>query len=153
MKRLTLLFIAFCALPILLSFSVGRPKKSLFNGVWQFTNDSLNGAQTTRSQISIKVFNDGKFDGYLLTPRGSAKTMSGTYKILNDSVYTETLIKAPNQMMVGKTYVIKYKLKGNVVIAVGFYDVPNDGVALKVNYNQTWTRIDYQDWDKQYHSN
>ena len=79
-QKLTLLFIVICTLPILLSFSISKPKKSLFNGVWQFTG------------IMLK-------DGYLVRPRGSVKTMSGTYKMLNDSTYTETLVTAPNRMM------------------------------------------------------
>jgi hypothetical protein len=154
MKQLTLLFITFCSLPALLSFSGGRPKKSLFNGVWQFTQGSINGEQTQQANIiEMKVFNNGRFDGYRMLIRGSVKTMSGRYKMLNDSTYTETLITAPNRMMVGQTYVIKYHLQGNVMIATGSYDVPNNGLASKVHYRQTWTKVDTQDWDRQYHKN
>jgi len=150
--RLTSLIIAFCTLLALLSFSDSRPKK-LFNGVWQFAG-TVNGGQSLKPRIiEMKVFNNGKFEGYLMRPEGSIKTMNGTYRIPNDSVYTETLIYSANRLMVGKTYVIKYKLKGNLMTAVGFYDAPNNGVALRVNYNQDWERIDYQDWDKQYHMN
>jgi len=146
MKRLVLLFIAFCTIPVLLSFSAVRLKKSLFNGVWQFTEGTFNGGSKGRPiNTEIKIFNNGKFDGFLMSPMGSVKTMSGNFKILNDSVYTERLVKASNPAMLGKTYVIHYKLEGNVMTASGSYDAVNNGITVKVNYRQIWNRIDYPD--------
>jgi hypothetical protein len=147
MKRLNLrlatLLLALLALPVLLSFV--KPKKSVFNGVWQFTEGFINdGERGFPNMVEIKVFNNGKFDGYNMTSRSSAKTMNGTFKILNDSVYTETLIQASNNAMIGQTYVINYILRGNTMLASGFYDVLNNGVIIKVNYHQTWKRVDYR---------
>ncbi|MES2826737.1 MAG: DUF4488 domain-containing protein [Bacteroidota bacterium] len=142
--RLIYLFITLCSLTLLLSFSILKPKKSLFNGVWQFTEGTFNGGNTVRPRnVELKVFNNGVFDGYLMGLIGSRKTMTGTYKIVNDSVYTETLTSASNKPMVGKTYVIRYELTGDIMIASGSYDTVNDGNAVKVNYKQTWVRINY----------
>jgi len=141
-NRLTHLTLAIFTVLVLLSFSDSRPKKSLFNGVWQFASSVSDEGTMRPKLIEMKVFNNGKFDGYLMRPEGSVKTMSGTYKILNDSVYTETLISGRNQVMVGKTYVIKYRLNGNLMTAIGSYDASSSGEVYKVSYNQTWARVD-----------
>jgi len=68
MKRLTLIIVAFCALPVLLSFSAVRLKKSVFNRLWQFTEGTFNGGSKGRPvNTEIKIFSNGKFDGYRQT--------------------------------------------------------------------------------------
>jgi len=136
--------LAILMLPVLLSFSADEPKEKLFDGVWQFTEGNLNGGPNSRPEnVQMKVFRDGKFEAYVMTPKISAKTMEGSFKVLNDSVYTETLENALNKVMIGKTYEIKYQLKGNVMIMNGSFDADRNGVSVKVNYTQTWTRVDY----------
>ena len=146
--RLATLFLAMLTIPVLLSFV--KPKKSIFNSVWQYKEGFINDEERSfPTNVEIKIFSKGKFEGYKMTSRGSStfrssvKTMNGTFKILNDSVYTETIVHASNSAMIGQTYVIKYMLIGNTMIASGFYDVIKNGVIEKLSYYQTWNRVDY----------
>ena len=147
-SKLATLLLAMLIIPVLLSFV--KPKKSIFNGVWQYKEGIFNDDERSfPTNVEIKVFNKGKFEGYIMTSRSSetfrssVKTMNGTFKIINDSVYTETIVHASNSAMIGQTYVIKYMLRGNTMIASGFYDVIKNGVIVKHNYYQTWNRVDY----------
>jgi hypothetical protein len=150
--RLAPFFILLCILPVLTCYSFSTPSKSLFDGVWQFMEGTINdGERGFPTNVELKIFSKGRFERYIMTSRSSetfrssVKTMNGTFKILNDSVYTETLIQASNAAMIGKKYVIKYRLRGNSMLVTGFYDVYNNGIPMKVNYFQTWKRIDYRE--------
>jgi hypothetical protein len=74
----------------------------------------------------------------LLYANETKKTTDGTYKVLDENFYTETIVDAVNEAMIGKTYKIKYQIKDSLLIMSGTYDGPSG----KVSYSETWVKVD-----------
>ena len=143
-SRLMLLAAVAVTLVEFFTFAIDKPDNSRLDGVWQLTQGDYGGGAKKPQFVQLKVLHEGKFESYVLSPDQSAKTMNGKFDVVNDSVYTETLIGALNKPMIGKTYEISYSLNGNVMVTKGTFDVnDSNGLPAKGSYVETWTRVDY----------
>lgn len=143
--KLTLLTVTAMVLLTVFAFKITEQQNNaLLDGTWQLTAFDYGRGSGKPNVVRLKVLHEGIFEGYVLTAEKSAKTMNGKFKVLNDSVYSETLVNALNKPMIGKTYEIKYSLNGNVMTTKGSFDAKDEnGQAVKGHYNETWTRVDY----------
>ena len=142
--KLTLLTVTTVVLLTVFAFKTEQQDNSPLDGTWQLTAFDYGRGSGKPKVVQLKVLHEGNFEGYVLTAERSAKTMNGKFKVLNDSIYSETLVNALNKPMIGKTYEIKYSLNGNVMITKGSFDAKDEnGQAVKGHYNETWSRVDY----------
>src|SRR5690606_30351307 len=108
------------------------------DGSWELRDFNYGGRKGSNpTPRNVKVFEEGKFGFYLLYKDGAQKTIDGTYKVIDDNYYTESIVKAVNTPMIGKTYTIKYQIQDSLLIMSGTYDSPNG----KVNYSETWVKV------------
>ena len=121
-----------------LSSFIIKQEGTPLDGSWELREFNYGGNKgSSPSPRNVKMFDGGKFGFYLLYPEGSKKTIDGTYKVLDDNFYTETIVGAVNKPMIGKTYKIKYQIKDSLLIMSGTYDSP-DG---EVSYSETWVKV------------
>ncbi|MES2829478.1 MAG: DUF4488 domain-containing protein [Bacteroidota bacterium] len=136
MKLKITLFSLFIAL-ILSSFIIKQEGTPL-DGTWELKEYNYGGNKGSNpSPRNVKMFADGKFGFYLLSPNGARKTTDGTFMVLDSNYYTETIVDAVNKPMIGKTYKIKYQIKDSLLIMGGTYDSPS-GV---VSYSEIWVKV------------
>lgn len=143
-KRI-ILACAACVL-IILSFNVRKQiKPNPFIGTWQQSSFTTGGRNSVSEvQAFLKVFReDGSFQGYLISPRRSVQTMGGSYKIINDSTYTETIATALYKPVVGKTHTIIYKMAGDSALMKGQYDSADEKAGSKIKYEEGWKKLTF----------
>ena len=133
--KLTFLSLVFAL--ILSSFSnkqIGTP----LDGTWELREFNYGGNKGSNpNPRNVKMFEGGKFGFYVLSAEGARKTTDGTFKVLDDNFYTETIVAAVNKPMIGKTYKIKYQIKDSLLLMSGTYDSPNG----LVSYSETWVKV------------
>ncbi len=80
-------------------------EQTILDGVWELKEFNYGGNKGSNpSPRNVKVFENGNFTFYLVTEKGSRKTIEGKFKVVSESLYTETIVKAVNTPMIGKTY-------------------------------------------------
>jgi hypothetical protein len=133
----TLALLSFVLLLLISSFT-NKQDATPLDGSWELRNFNYGGnIGSNPTPRNVKVFEDGKFGFYLLYAEGARKTIDGTYKVLDENFYTESIVKAANKPMIGQTYKIKYQIKDSLLLMSGTYDTPNG----KVNYSETWVKV------------
>jgi hypothetical protein len=117
---------------------IAKYQQTELDGNWTLKDFNYDGNKGTSQKPDIvKIFEEGKFNTYVLYDNGASKTTEGTFKVLPDNIYTETIVKAVNAPMIGKTYRIKYQIVDSLMLISSSYDSP----AGKVNYSETWVRF------------
>jgi len=134
-SKLAILSIVFA---VTLSSFIIKQDGTPLDGSWELREFNYGGNKGSNPRVrNVKMFENGKFGFYLLYPEGAKKTIDGTYKVLDDNFYTETIVEAVNKPMIGKTYKIKYQIKDSLLIMSGTYDSP----AGEVSYSETWIKV------------
>ena len=67
--------------------------------------------------------------------------VEGTYKIINDSLFDETVSSAVNQAMNGKTNHFKYEIDGNILRMSGVVNARFGGG--KAELLESWVKVDF----------
>lgn len=116
-------------------------KKDLV-GIWQQVNTNPKAKEFCYPVLKI-INKDGTFSTmFTHSDYGMGKvTQKGTYKVLKDGVYTETVkqhLLAPN--VIGETYVIKFRFSED---SSSDEKVSKDIIALEFEdgYREVWVRI------------
>lgn len=136
MKTRLLLLFLFVAGGLSSFKSITEP--SAFDGAWELKEYNYGGNKGSNPKpTTVKRFRDGNFDTYVINNSGARKVTSGKFNVINEGLYTETILKAVNTPMIGKTYSIGYIIKGNELTMSGSYDTPNG----KVKYSELWVKI------------
>jgi len=134
-SKLAILSIVFA---VTLSSFIVKQDGTPLDGSWELREFNYGGNKGSNPRVrNVKMFEGGKFGFYLLYPEGSKKTIEGTFKVLDDNFYTETILEAVNKPMIGKTYKIKYQIKDSLLIMSGTYDSPGG----QVSYSETWVKV------------
>jgi hypothetical protein len=134
----TLKLLALALVLAISSFTIYTDETPL-DGSWKLRDFNYGGNKGSNPEPSnVKIFESGKFGFYLLHKNGAEKTIDGTFEVLDENYYTETIVKAVNKPMIGKTYKIKYQIVDSLLIMSGTYDSP----AGKVSYSETWIKVD-----------
>lgn len=117
-------------------------------GMWELGPSVYNDQNTTNQQFAqLKLYRaDNTFQAYIAVPGNgrSVQTMEGTYTFKNDSVYTETILKATTPELIGDIYDIVYQREDDQLRLKGSVEV-NDraGNQRRVHYNETWLMVDF----------
>ena len=124
-------------LSVISGFS-NKQESTPLDGSWELRDFNYGGTKGSNpTPRNVKVFEEGKFGFYLLYSEGARKTTDGTFEVLDENYYTETIVQAVNRPMIGKTYKIKYQIKDSLLLMSGTFDSPNG----KVNYSETWVKV------------
>jgi len=143
-KRTYLTFIVVITMITILGFKSRYPKTASFDGVWQVSEFDLGDGPNISSSATIKVYRNGLFETYSIGNISSRKVTEGKFVRLNDSVFTETVLRSNNSHMNGKTYTIKYLITDNSLIMSGEFDgMLQDGTIGKQKYKETWKRVNF----------
>lgn len=117
-------------------------KSNGLKGAWQMVERvSVEGNKVMGPARFIKIFHDSTFQSYMLTNNGAVTFVEGTYKIINDSLYNETVTTAMNQAMHGKTNHFKYKIDRNILRMSGVVDAQFGGGKAEVL--ESWIKVDF----------
>jgi len=145
MKKITYLTcIVAVTMIAILGFKSRYPKAATFDGVWQVSEFDLGDGPTKASSATIKVYHNGLFETYSISNIYSRKVTEGKFTILNDSVFTETVLKSNNSHMNGKTYTIKYRITDNSLTMSSEYDgMLQNGTIGKQKYKETWKKVNF----------
>ena len=123
---------------LIISSFINKYEDSPLDGSWELRDFNYGGNKGSNpSPRNVKTFEDGKFAFYLLYEKGARKTIDGTFKVIDENYYTESIAEAVNKPMIGKTYKIKYQIKDSLLLMSGTFDSP-DG---KVDYSETWVKV------------
>ena len=123
---------------LVISSFTNKYEDTPLDGSWELRDFNYGGNKGSNpSPRNVKMFENGKFGFYLLYDKGAQRTIEGTYKVLDENYYTESIVKAVNKPMIGKTYKIKYQIQDSLLLMSGSYDTP-DG---KVDYSETWVKV------------
>lgn len=115
-----------------------------FKGAWQLKTFNYGQGDGKPNMVTLKVFNDSTFQTYICTTELSAKTIEGKFNVSSDSLYSESVDKAYNSVMNGKTYEIKYKIASDTLTMSGEFDAANpDGTVSKRAYTETWVKLGF----------
>lgn len=115
-----------------------------FHGAWQLKSSNYGNGEGKPNIVTLKVFQDSTFHIYLCTPAASVETTTGKFTVVSDSLYSESIVKAYNSVMEGRTYEIKYQKTDDTLIMSGEFDGPNpDGTISKRPYTETWVKLGF----------
>ena len=117
-------------------------KSNAFKGAWQINQFvNVEGDRVYHPARFIKIYHDSTFHSYMLTNKGAIIFVEGTYKIINDSLFNETVSSALNQAMNGKTNHFKYEIDGNILRMSGVVNAQFGGG--KAELLESWVKVDF----------
>lgn len=139
---------------IALNASAQKPSKNTKEnivGIWSYRgiviqgNHANSGRYNPAPPLSVKVISsDGTYSAFSFTPNGPVITGTGTYKILNDTVYAEHVLTNDNSSLVGKTneMVVRFSPDGNAMSNSLFLEQLATGRKVDVMTIEYWERVE-----------
>ncbi|WP_316794475.1 DUF4488 domain-containing protein [Pedobacter frigoris] len=136
---LPLVIVAF----LITAFTLKREaKNNRLKGIWQIGNRmTVDGKMLGPAQY-IKIYEDSTFKSIAFTNNGAITFVEGTYKIVNDSLFNETVVTAINKAMQGKTNHFKYKINNDIMQMGG---VVNASLGGKATLMEAWKKVGFPD--------